>query len=316
MNKPTCNMRKLLALALMTSAPASVECTGSTTDAPAIADAAIHSATAADLDEQIIRKYEQLDKWKGCPPSLSANRGSPLSRLVYQHNRARAAATGFPTRLAIGTKLGLSDHETCALFGWTTGDYRFINPIARDANANAVEFDEYPLLPEKTNKVKCRLTRDDVLPYIRVMQSALSKLPPLQDRQQRLWRGHKRSFSNHRPGSRMVSLQGFISTTRDREKALEFATKSNEGRSQRRTLLCILQHHNAKCISKLSARRQEGEVLFSPGTVLEVVDPPGDTFQEDIQAVKRATERMRESGSMPEATIDLIYVREVMPGPK
>ena len=114
----------------------------------------------------------------------------------------------------------------------------------------------------------------------------------------------------------MVSLQGFISTTRDREKALEFATKSNEGRSQRRTLLCILQHHNAKCISKLSARRQEGEVLFSSGTVLEVVDPPGDTFQEDIQAVKRATERMRESGSMPEATIDLIYVREVMPGPK
>ena len=312
-------MRKpFLVLALMTSTPASVECTGtsSTSDAPAIADAAIHSAATADLDEQVIRKYEQLDKWKGCPPSLSASRGSPLSRLVYQHNRARAAATGFPTRLAIGTKLGLSDHETCALFGWTTGDYRFINPIARDANANAVEFDEYPLLPENTAKVKCRLTRDDVLPYIRVMQSALSKLPPLQERQQRLWRGHKRSFPNHRPGSKMISLQGFISTTRDREKALEFATKSNEGRSQRRTLLCILQHHNAKCISKLSARRQEGEVLFSPGTVLEVVDPPGGTFQKDLQAVKRATERMRESGSMPEATIDLIYVREVMPEPK
>jgi hypothetical protein len=50
--------------------------------------------------------------------------------------------------------------------------------------------------------------------------------------------------------------------------------------------------------------------------VLEVVDPPGETFQEDLQAVKRATERMRESGSMPEATIDLIYVREVTPKSK
>mmetsp|Transcript_839 Transcript_839/g.2332 ORF Transcript_839/g.2332 Transcript_839/m.2332 type:complete len:236 (-) Transcript_839:114-821(-) len=212
----------------------------------------------------------------------------------------------------MGTKLGLSDHETCALFGWTTGDYRFINPIARDADAQVVEFDEYPFLPQNTAKVKCRLTREDVLPYIRVMQSALSKLPPLQDRQQRLWRGHRRRFPNPRPGSNMLSLtQGFTSTTRDREKALEFAMKSNEGRSQKRTLMCILQHHNAKCISKLSARRQEGEVLFSPDTVLEVVDPPGDTYEEDMEAVQRASEKMRESGGMPEAMIELIYVREV-----
>lgn len=277
---------------------------------------------APNLDEETIRGYEQLDKWKGCPsfPTTTGTGGSTsattcskaVSRPVYQHNRARAAATGFPTRLAVGTKLGLSEHETSSVFGWTTGDYRLINPIARDIGARVVEFDEYPFLPQDTAKVKCRLAREDVLPYIRVLQSALSKVPALQDRQ-RLWRGHRRQFCNRdtRPGS-IIRLDGFTSTTRDRDRALEFATKANEGRSQKRTLMCILQHENAKCISKLSARREEGEVLFSPGTILEVVDPPGDTYKNDADAVQRAVERMRKLESMSEATIDLIYAKEVM----
>jgi hypothetical protein len=263
--------------------------------------------TAAPLlDEVTIRGYERLDKWKGSPSPSTG--GAAISRLVYQHNRARASC-GFPTRLAVGNKFGLSDHETSALFGWTTGDYRLINPIARDAEARVVEFDEYPFLPQDTNKVKCRLSREDVLPYVRVMQSALSKLPALQDRQ-RLWRGHRRPFPNTRPGT-IMQMDGFTSTTRDRDRALEFAAKSNEGRSQKRTLVCILQHQNAKCIGKLSARRQESEVLFAPGTVLQVVDPPGDTYENDAAAVQRATEKMRKISNLSEATIDLIYVREV-----
>ena len=196
------------------------------------------------------------------------------------------------------------------MFGWTTGDYRLINPIARDVEARVVEFDEYPFLPQDTVKVKCQLAREDVLPYIRVLQSALSRLPALQERQ-RLWRGHRRQLCNTRPGS-MIRLEGFTSTTRDRDRALEFATKANEGRSQKRTLMCILQHENAKCISKLSARREEGEVLFSPGTILEVVDPPGDTYKDDADAVQRAVERMRKLDSMSEAMIELIYTKEVM----
>ena len=191
---------------------------------------------ALHLDEETIRGYEQLDKWKGCPsfPTTTGTGGSTsattcseaISRPVYQHNRARAAATGFPTRLAVGTKLGLSEHETSSVFGWTTGDYRLINPIAREIGARVVEFDEYPFLPQDTAKVKCRLAREDVLPYIRVLQSALFKLPALQDRQ-RLWRGHRRQFRNRdsRPGS-IIRLDGFTSTTRDRDRALEFATKA------------------------------------------------------------------------------------------
>ena len=248
--------------------------------------------------------------YKGGSATSSAATCHAVSRLVYQHNRTRAAATGFPTRLAVGTKLGLSEHETSALFGWTTGDYRLINPIARDVDASVVEFDEYPFLPQDTAKVKCQLTREDVLPYIRVMQSALSKLPALQDRQ-RLWRGHRRHFPNTRPGT-IIKLDGFTSTTRDRDRALDFAAKTNEGRSQKRTLMCILQHGNAKCISKLSARREEGEVLFAPGTLLVVVDPPGDTFNNDAEAVQRATQRMRKVDSMPEAMIELIYARELI----
>lgn len=255
---------------------------------------------AQRLDPQTIDAYESLNKWKGCTRS-----DAPV-RLVYKHNRARAAATGFPTRLTTGTNLGLSDHETSAIFGWTTGDYRLINPIARGSN-DEVEFDDYPFLPQELTKVRCRLTRDDVLPYCRVLSSALSKLPPLSS-QQRLWRGHKRRLFPSTVGS-IVRMKGFTSVTRDRENALKFAVKSNEGRSNKRTVICVLEHQSGRCISKLSARPGEMEVLFPTDTAFKIVDPPGDTGSDDLKAVQMAAEKMRQT--VPEAEIDLIYIREV-----
>jgi len=254
-----------------------------------------------------------LDKWKtrvDAPPDGGDSDGSGVlpSRLVYEHNRSRAAATGFPTRLAVGSKLGLTDHETAAVFGWTTGDYRLINPVAR--GAKFAEFDEYPFLPQKLTKARCRLSREDVLPYVRVLESALSKLPSsgLPPRQ-RLWRGHRRRLIHLTVGS-VLTMDGFTSVTRDREEALQFAAKTNEGRSDRRTLIAILEHSSARCVARLSARPNETEALFPPGARFEVVDPPrGDAAEEDLRAVRTAAERMRKE--VPGATIDLVYVREV-----
>jgi hypothetical protein len=266
---------------------------------PSATDSTSHVAPEVQLDPQTIKAYEALDKWKGC-----ASSDAPV-RLVYKHNRSRAAGAGFPTRLTIGSNLGLSDHETAAIFGWTTGDYRLLNPIAR--GSTVAEFDEYPFLPQDMAKVTCKLTREDVLPYIRVLNSALSKLPPLSS-QQRLWRGHRRKLMPSSVGS-IVRMKGFTSVTRDRDNALDFVTKSNEGRSKQRTLIGVLDHSSGKCISKLSARPGEMEVLFSADTTFEVVDPPGDTGSDDLKAVQSAAERMREN--IPGADIDLIYIREV-----
>jgi len=142
-----------------------------------------------------------------------------------------------------------------------------------------------------------------------VLHSALSKLPDLPSRHQRLWRGHRRKVTPSPTIGDIVTMEGFVSVTRDRESALEFATKANEGRSNERTLVAFLEHSSAKCVAKLSARSGETEALFPPGAMFEVVEPPGDTADEDGMAVRRAVERMRQN--VPGADIDLVYVREV-----
>lgn len=272
--------------------------TRSTAPTPTSSIADVHEQP---LDPATVEAYERLDKWKGCLLP-----GAP-SRNVYKYNRSRAASTGFPSKLQIGFNLGLTDHETAAVFGWTTGDYRLVNPIAR--GLQTVEFDDFPFLPNEMINARCRLSREDVVPYVCVLSSALSKLPALPPRQ-RLWRGHRRRMGRAEVGS-VIKMGGFTSVTRDRENALDFAAKSNEGRSDKRTLLGILEHSGGRCVSKLSARPDEMEVLFPRGATFEVVDPPGDTFGDDRLAVRRAEERLRET--MPDAEIDLVYVREVVP---
>ena len=98
------------------------------------------TAVASDpLTPLIIEAFEKLDKWKGCLLDAAP------SRMVFEHNRKRAAGNGFPSSIEIGKKFGLTDHEISALFGWTTGDYRFLNPIAR--GGDTVDFEDYPFLP-------------------------------------------------------------------------------------------------------------------------------------------------------------------------
>ena len=298
----------MFALLLSASSPMN----SSATAGPAPNEIAESARVATDvcddqqqLDAQTIDAYERLDKWKRCVSDGSPGVAELPQRLVYKHNRSRAAGTGFPTRLAVGKKAGLTDHETAAIFGWTTGDYRLLNPIAR--GQDAVEFDEYPFLPTKLTKVKCKLTREEVMPYVHVLSTALSKMPALSSQKMRLWRGHRRLIRPSKVGS-IIAMRGFTSVTRDREKALEFATKSNEGRSSKRTLVGILEHSNARALSKISARSDEVELLFPLETTFEVVDPPEEA-SDDLRAVQRAAESMR--ADQPDAEIELVYVREV-----
>ena len=203
-------------------------------------------------------------------------------------------------------------HEIAAIFGWTTGDYRFINPIAR--GEPIVVFEDYPFLPDQLTKASCRLHRNDVLPYIRVLNSALLKLPPLvvsSSSQILLWRGHRRKLPKNVVGSKIL-MKGFTSVTRDRDTALEFCIKSSEGRSNQRTLLAFVEHSTSRCVAKFSARKDEMEVLFPLDTTFEVVeepDPENSCVEEDKQAVKEAVERLRKD--IPDAEIDLVYLKEI-----
>mmetsp|Transcript_12843 Transcript_12843/g.17194 ORF Transcript_12843/g.17194 Transcript_12843/m.17194 type:complete len:294 (+) Transcript_12843:114-995(+) len=255
------------------------------------------------LPSQYIEEFEKLNKWKGCLID-----GAP-ERFVYAHNRARAAGSGFPTSLAMGLDQGLTEHEVAAIFGWSTGDYRMINPIAR--GQSEVAFEDYPFLPNKLTKATCVLSRDDVIPYVHVLSSALSKLPPLANNAQRLWRGHRR-YINAEVGSTIV-LRGFTSVTRDRDNALAFAAKPNEGTSSQRTLISFVEHFSGRCISKLSARRDEMEVMFPLDTTFEVVPRPDydddDDDSDDISAVLAAKERLKKT--IPDVDINLVYLKEV-----
>lgn len=264
-----------------------------------------HPSTAVHQqdNDSILKAYEELNKWKEC-----LNDDSPktkeLVRYVFKHNLSRAAGTGFPTRLQVGEQLGLTQHETAAIFGWTTGDYRLLNPIAR--GESLADFDDYPFVPQELTKLRFRLHATDVQPYIEVLKTALSKLPSLPDSQCRLWRGHARSLGSTTPGS-IVRLPGFSSVTRDRDTAISFATKDGS-QSRQRSVLCILDHFSAKSLSKLSARSNEYEVLFPADRTFQVVEPPTDE-SDHREAVELAVRTVQQSHR--ECEIQLLYLKEV-----
>lgn len=291
----------------MTDTTSVTSTTTASSSSPPLALPIINAPTIIN-DDAIIEGFESLDKWKKCITTDVVDQDKIPKRLVYKHNRARAAGSGFPTVLELGHKVGLTDHEVASLFGWTTGDYRFVNPIARGATTT-VEFSDYPLLPHKMTKATFSMTREEVLPYVYILSAALSKLPP-EEGKQRLWRGHKQPFaaSTKKIGDTLL-LKGFTSVTRDRENALEFCIKDDEDSPNQRTLLVIVESKSGRCISKFSARKGEMEVLFPLDVMFQVVEPPDDSLEDDRKAVRQATERLQKK--VPGAEIDLVYVKEV-----
>lgn len=244
--------------------------------------------------------FESLDKWKRC------EREGVGECLVYKHNRTRAANEGFPSRLEVGKAEGLTDHEVAAVLGWTTGDFRFINPIAR--GEDDVEFEEYfgtaDASGSKTSK--CRLTREEVLPYVQVLNHTLLKMPAAAG-SQRLWRGHRRPVPA--PVGTVIMLRGFTSVSNNSDEAVGFVSRANLGKSPKRTILAFQQHRGGRAISKLSARRQEAEVLFPLNSCFEVVAEDENTSAADEKLAREAEATLQKE--LPEAEVRIVYLREV-----
>eukprot|EP00435_Cladocopium_sp_Y103_P029520 s3656_g7.t1 len=258
------------------------------------------------------RGFEVLDKWKHGERDVG-----PC--LVFEQNKSRAENTGFPSVMEVGKQsLGLSEHQVAAVLGWTTGDYRLINPIAR--GQEEVEFEDYP----GGVKTRFKLHRAEVMPYIYVLNSALQQLPVASGSTQRLFRGHRREVAATEASSRQVILlqlgrgpengtsrslpvrQGFTSVSYDMESALKFATQANQGRSAKRSLL---EYRSGRSIAKLSARKGEVEVLFPQDTYFEVLCSPADAAH--LEAAKEATAELQKAMPEAEAEVQVVYLREV-----
>eukprot|EP00930_Biecheleria_cincta_P022262 TRINITY_DN16274_c0_g2_i1.p1 TRINITY_DN16274_c0_g2~~TRINITY_DN16274_c0_g2_i1.p1 ORF type:complete len:286 (-),score=64.61 TRINITY_DN16274_c0_g2_i1:295-1152(-) len=244
--------------------------------------------------------FEALDKWKRC------EREGVGECLVYKHNRTRAANEGFPSRLEVGKAEGLTDHEVASVLGWTTGDFRFVNPIAR--GQDEVEFEEYFGTEDASGSktAKCRLTQQEVLPYVQVLNHTLLKMPAVAG-SQRLWRGHRRPIPAE--VGTVIMLRGFTSVSVNPDEAVGFVARANLGKSPKRSILAFQQHRSGRGISKLSARRQEAEVLFPLNSCFEVVAGDADTSAADDKVVKEAEEELRQG--LPEAEIRIVYLKEV-----
>ncbi|CAK8988059.1 Putative NAD(+)--arginine ADP-ribosyltransferase Vis (Putative mono(ADP-ribosyl)transferase) (mADPRT) (mART) (Toxin Vis) [Durusdinium trenchii] len=235
------------------------------------------------------RGFEVLDKWKHCERDVGAS-------FVFEQNKSRAENSGFPSVMEVGRHMGLSEHEVAAVMGWTTGDFRLINPIAR--GQEEVEFDDYPA----GVKTLCRLHRAEVMPYIYVLNSALQKLPATSSGP--LYRGHRREVALA-TGS-VILLPGFTSVSFDMDSAVKFATQANQGRSAKRSLLVIQESFSGRSIAKLSARKNELEVLFPKDTYFEVIKVDSEAAE---KAVADATVELQKS--MPEAEVKVVYLREI-----
>lgn len=244
--------------------------------------------------------FEALNKWKSC------EREGVGECLVYKHNRTRAANEGFPSRLEVGNAQGLTDQEVAAVLGWTTGDFRFINPIAR--GQDEVEFEEYFGTEDASGSktAKCRLTQQEVLPYVQVLNHTLLKMPAV-DSSQRLWRGHRRPIPAE--VGTVIMLRGFTSVSNFVDEAVGFVGRANLGKSPKRTILAFQQHRGGRGISKLSARRQEAEVLFPLNSCFEVVAGDADTIAADDKVAREAEALLRKE--LPEAEIRIVYLKEV-----
>lgn len=289
----------------------------------------IHHTTIEDEEDGDIQAVESLNKWKECISEwiVTSTTTEPPSivippRYVFAHNRTQAASKGFPSVLEKGQTMGLTTHETVALYGWTTGDYRFLNPLARrrrwrqeEDKVVVVEFEDYPLLPYDLRKYTFRLFLTDVLPYLRILQSALSKLPP-QTSDIIIWRGHVvvvvgSTTSLLLPqsiGSRFI-LPGYTSATLDRDMAVKFCTSAKKEENDDNDknsdnyyyyLIGCVSSQTAKSISKWSCRPEEMEVLFGIDTEFEVVPAPSEAEEEDT------------IHGMPPSSIIRLYVKEVV----
>ncbi|CAE7253768.1 unnamed protein product [Symbiodinium microadriaticum] len=247
-------------------------------------------APAAPELEVNVRAFELLDKWKNCDRTVGQS-------LVYAQNKLRAENEGFPSIMEVGRGMGLTQHEVAAVLGWTTGDFRLINPIAR--GQEEVEFEDFP----RGQRTMCRLSRVDVMPYVQVLHGAVQKLPALSSTQP-LYRGHRREVAL--PVGSVVLLPGFTSTSYDMDGAVAFAKQANQGRSAKRTLLVIQESFSGRLIAKLSARKYEAEVLFPIDTTFKVVETSTSPATE---AAANATEELRRS--MSEAEIRVVCLCEV-----
>eukprot|EP00930_Biecheleria_cincta_P075325 TRINITY_DN6248_c0_g1_i2.p1 TRINITY_DN6248_c0_g1~~TRINITY_DN6248_c0_g1_i2.p1 ORF type:complete len:378 (-),score=41.60 TRINITY_DN6248_c0_g1_i2:83-1120(-) len=119
-----------------------------------------------DLDD-----FKKLNKYAHCNKKTDPY-------MVYKRNSGRAGENV----MKAGQDAGLLQEETVAIFGWTLGDYEFVNRIAW--GADEVEFGVEPF-----GYPTCKLSKAEVSPYIKVLVEGLHKLPPAQPAT--LWRGSK-----------------------------------------------------------------------------------------------------------------------------
>lgn len=237
-----------------------------------------HATPGARTVSDDLEDFKKLDKYAHC-------NGKADHYMVYNRNSALAGEKV----LKAGQDAGLLQEETVAIFGWTLGDFEWVNQIAWGANESkfGVEPFGFPT---------CKVFKAEVSPYIKVIVEGLQKLPPAQPGT--LWRGSKRSAQ--KLGKEITG--GFSSTSRKFDAAFNFVSKSGG------SLWAIESHTSGKDISQFSDRPTEGEVLFPAGSRLEVVEcSPGTVDDALRQKVKEAEEALHKR--LPAAKIDIICMK-------
>lgn len=233
-----------------------------------------HNSSGTSLgDATPVEEYEKLDKYAHC-------NGKVDHYMVYQKNLGLASKAV----LTAGQDAGLLQQETVAIFGWTLGDYEFINKVAW--GAAEVSFGVEPF-----GFPTCTLSKAEILPYIEVLVSGLNKLPPAVPAT--LWRGSKKSAEEL---GKLIT-GGFSSTSRDFGSAFNFVSSSGG------SLWAIESHTSGKDISIFSDKPTEGEVLFAAGSRLEVVECSPTIITDEIR------QKVKESEDEYHKKIDIICMK-------
>lgn len=189
---------------------------------------------------------------------------------------------------------GLSEAQWTAIRVYTSGDYRYINPVLINAPAwlaSGMNPDDpmgevlgnwassIPELRAELNKPEefLKKLKQMALEHSAMIIEGLKKLPPFKGKS---YRGESRPQSvyqgDYQPG-KTIEKGHFLSTSKESSQSMTFAKDDPAANPPKRGILWEIQANGNKGrdISKISLFEHEKEVLFMPGSKFRIntVDP-------------------------------------------
>jgi len=211
--------------------------------------------------------FDRLNKHKDCrlshPPmgyTSTTWRNPPQFNVLEEYS---SQAEG----IKVSEGFDLFPEEKAALWSYANTDKYLINHIARGADKVVFEDAHYDY--DFKIDITCTLTKEDMLPWLKFLNSGLQKMPRASP--VRLYRGV--GFIAKGPPGRIAPITGFSSFSEDFNVANCFAEQKRKSYIQP-TIFVMDEHSSGRQLDKtfVNEFKEHKEVVFPVGTKFVIVE--------------------------------------------